>query len=129
MPVVDGVCWFGVMLEVAFPRPLAQGWPLSVAVHQSQLGKVCTAEMVCAPAGTPGGPAGGAGVDGELLDCDGWLFEAEDCEELEDDDEGALGGSAGWLTGGNCEATTGDVPPPQPANRKRTGRTRITDHM
>jgi hypothetical protein len=75
LPLSDGAAWFRVMLEVALPRPLAQGLPFNLAVHHSQLGSVCTAALICAPAGTPGGPDGGAGagagagagVDGEPL--------------------------------------------------------------
>ncbi|HLI64112.1 MAG TPA: hypothetical protein VKV05_11985 [Terriglobales bacterium] len=46
------------MLEVALPRPLAQGWPSSSAVHHCQPGRAWIALVVCAPAGTPGGAEG-----------------------------------------------------------------------
>ena len=37
LPLSDGVLWFCVMVDVALPKPLAQGFPLSCAVHHCQL--------------------------------------------------------------------------------------------
>ena len=101
------------------PRPLAHGLPFNLAVHQSQLGSVCTAERILAPAGTPGGPEGGGG-DGEL-DCEELELASDDCipdvdavDELEDDD------SAGCIAG-SCVCGCSDdeaAVPPQPARSK-----------
>ena len=52
LPLNEGVCTSGVMLEVALPSPLAQGLPLSFAVHHCQSGSDWIAEVVFALAGT-----------------------------------------------------------------------------
>ncbi len=63
----EGVCCLGVMLDSAFPSPLAHVCPCSFAVHQVQPLMVWIAEVVCAlggGAGADGGSGGGGGGGG-----------------------------------------------------------------
>lgn len=120
------------MLEVASPKPAAQTWPLSFCVHHNQFGRVCTAEKVCAPAGTPGG-AGGLLLDGELLEgepLEGELFAGEPLDgdpegDPEPDgpepDDGGSAGCAGVTTGvcGWEAAIVDEGFPPHAANASR----------
>ena len=111
------------MLEVASPKPAAQTLPLSFWVHHSQFGRVCTAEKVCAPAGTPGGAGGlleGEPLEGELFDGEPLDGEPEDDPEPDEPepDDGGSAGCAGVTTGvcGWEAAIEEDGFPPHPAN-------------
>ena len=82
--------------------------------------------MICAPGGTPGGPAGGAGAEDELLDDDDWeLEEDEDDCELESD-EPELDDCTGVL-GNNCVLFTGEAAPPQPTNETNRENMKATE--
>jgi len=120
------------MLEVALPKPAAQTRPLSFCVHHSQFGMFCTAYIVCAPAGTPGGAGWPLFEDelledelleeDELLDEEDWLLDEEDDDDPESDelelDDGGSAGCAGVVTGvcGWEAAIEEDGFPPQLAN-------------
>ena len=125
LPLSEGVCWFGVRLEVALPKPLAQGSPLSSAVHHCQLGSDWTASVTFAVAGTPEG--------GEEVEEDDELEDEEPEVEPEDGvlgcadgvpeaGAGALEPSDGWAGVWICGReeeleVAGD--PPQPTHASR----------
>lgn len=94
-------------------------------MHHCQFGKVCTAYVVCAPAGTPGGAGGlleGEPLEGGLFEGDDWLLDEEDDDDPDPEpDDGGSAGGAGLETGvcGWEDAMVDDGFPPHAANAIR----------